>query len=144
MRLGTFLFILIGGVAIAAFWLVWQLILRPIAVARGMIPMTGYDYVVQGWKAERCGHWAEALKAYNLAISNFPRYVEAKERRDALLTAHPELAADATPEPEGSQPWGGLRLKRRTGRAPRSASGTTAPTPPSTPSSATPPTANGP
>jgi hypothetical protein len=72
--------------------LAWFLVLRPFAIAHGMIPPTAYDYVVRGWKAERRGDWATALAEYEKAIESNPRYPEGRLRRDALLEAHPELA----------------------------------------------------
>ena len=86
------------AVAATAWGLVWRLILRPIALARGSIPMTAYDYVVRGWKAERRGDWRAALAAYDLAIETNPRYPEAQLRRDNLLANHPELASRNTPQ----------------------------------------------
>jgi len=73
--------------------LVWQVAFRPFAVSRGLIPMTAYDYVVRGWKAEREGRWVDALRDYELAIELNHRYPEGRIRRDHLLANHPELAA---------------------------------------------------
>lgn len=89
--------IALAGICVFAFFatawgLVWRLILRPLALARGSIPMTPYDYVVCGWKAERRGDWSAALAAYDLALDANPRYPEARIRRDNLLANHPELA----------------------------------------------------
>ena len=91
MRAGVFVILIVGGVGSAAFWLLWQLVIRPYAVYSGMILPTAYDYVVRGWKAERCGQWAAALAEYDKAIEANPRYDEGHLRRNALLAAHPEL-----------------------------------------------------
>ena len=71
--------------------LVWFFV-RPLLVSRGAIPPTAYDHVVRGWKAERRGQWAAALAEYDKAIELNPRDPDARERREALLAAHPELA----------------------------------------------------
>ncbi len=85
------------AVAATAWGLVWKLLLRPIALDRGSIPMTAYDYVVRGWKAERRGNWDAALAAYDLAIETNPRYPEGRIRRQNLLANHPEFATDEPP-----------------------------------------------
>lgn len=64
---------------------------RPVVVAFGSAPRTTYDYLVRGWKAERRGDWAAALAEYDRAIELTPTDPEPRDRRAALLAAHPEL-----------------------------------------------------
>jgi hypothetical protein len=86
------LLVFVGVVVFAVFWPLWHLLVRPLAAARGFVSLSGYDYVVRGWKAKRGGDRAGALKAYNHSMELFPHYLEADERRETFLAAHPELA----------------------------------------------------
>jgi hypothetical protein len=86
-----FIVVFVGGFGGTTIWLLWMLILRPYAVASGMIPLTAYDYVVRGWKAERRQLWGIALDEYDQALALEPENEDAHGRRTALLESHPEL-----------------------------------------------------
>ena len=90
------LIVLVGVVGLAIFWPLWHFLVRPVAAARGLVPLTGYDYLVRAWQAERRGDWVEALKTYDRCAELFPAYREAHERREALVAAHPELTSKFT------------------------------------------------
>lgn len=87
------LLVFVGVVAFAIFWPLWHYIVRPVAAARGIVPLTAHDYLVRAWKAERQGRWADALRAYDQALETDERDTEARARREALLEDHPELLA---------------------------------------------------
>ncbi len=85
-------FVLIfGAVAVAFVALVWKLVGRPIALAWGLVPMTPFDWIVVAWKHERHGRWADALAAYDAGLKVNRWHKETREKRAALLAAHPEL-----------------------------------------------------
>jgi len=74
---------------------VWYLGGRPIAVSLGLIKQTADDFVVQGWKAERRGEWAEALAAYDEALRLRRGDADAETRRVALLSRCRDLTEAA-------------------------------------------------
>jgi len=74
--------------------LAWQLALRPVAVACGVIPMTPDDYILCALEAERDGRWVDALRAYDRALELNHEHQEARTRQNslfALLADNPEL-----------------------------------------------------
>jgi hypothetical protein len=94
LALLTFLALLVlfvGLVVFAVLWPLWHFVARPIAAAYGLVPPTGYDYLVRAWKAERRGQWAEALRAYDEALSLNRSDPEVLSRREKLLQDHPDL-----------------------------------------------------
>jgi hypothetical protein len=90
--MGWIVVIGVVGAASTSLWLLWLLFVRPFAIASGALPLTAYDHVVRGWKAERRGVWDVALLEYEKAIELNPDDPDAHSRRAALLAAHPELA----------------------------------------------------
>ena len=98
--------------AVASVWF----LARPFAVLFGHVPRTAYDFLVAAWKAERRGEWADALAAYDRALDLEPKDADARQRRDSLIAAHPELAGGgemravtppSTPTSSSAPPWRG-------------------------------------
>lgn len=92
----------------AVFQPLWHSVIRPLAAASGLVPPTDHDHLVRAWEAERRGDWSDALRIYDLVIGLFPNSVDAVQRRNDLLAAHPELVPE-TPniiaDPEAPRPW---------------------------------------
>lgn len=93
LLIGTVVVVLVS-IVVAAVWY----FLRPLFVSMGVALPTADDYVVRGWKAQRRGEWSAALLAYCEALQIDPQHPDARERRDALLAALPELTDGETTE----------------------------------------------
>jgi hypothetical protein len=106
IKMGLFVAMLVGigvvGVSLTLAWVLWVSIGRSAALAFGWVQPQADDYLVQAWKAERAGRWADALAAYDEAVRLDPRSQDAHARRENLIRNCPELTdtAGAPPQPK--------------------------------------------